>query len=259
MPNQDKDNQSLIDIFKTRIFSPIMSGFIISWLVINWEIPYATLFLSAEDIEPINKIDYIKCIIANYDCPQWELFWKPFLYAIVITLISPLLKYIIDYYIERIRKEYNFRLEKLQKNYFLLSERNTQYENSSKRIKEEFVNYLLNDTITFDKFLDGEWRVIFNPKHLEYHFVYYRDKKFFARDQNSKFLFECIYIGYNDERKAVLIEIDKRFDNGFSGLYTLKIEDRENLQFNSNAHGGNDIVLQRVSYYPENKYSGINI
>ncbi|MFN8417190.1 MAG: hypothetical protein U0U66_12740 [Cytophagaceae bacterium] len=260
MSEKEQDSQSLLELFKTRIFSPIMSGFIISWLVINWEIPYATLFLSAEDIEPINKVGYIKFIIKTYDHPQCNLFWFPLLFSIGFTLISPIIKYGTDYYIEWIKKKYILYTERLENNYFRLKDRNERLEESSKRIKQEFISLLLlSKKISFEEFMEGDWRIFFNMNndYKEYYSVFYRDNKFYARE-GSKFLFECVYVGYDDPQKAVLLEVKGRFDKGYEGRYILRLIDRENLQFNSFTQGGHDIILQRMSY-PNNQYSGINI
>ncbi|MGN6647410.1 MAG: hypothetical protein ACTHJT_12870 [Cytophaga sp.] len=249
MSSKEETNQSIMDVFKTRIFSPVMSGFIISWLVINWEIPYATLFLSAEDIAPINKIGYIKFVIKTYDRQQWMLVWKPSLFALGFTLILPVFKYGIDYYIEWIKKIYLRGIEKLQKDYPLLKERNQKIEESSRRIKDEFVDiFVVEKIISFEKFMKGTWRIIFNPTHQEFNSVYYADNKFYAQNENSKLLFECEYIGLNSQDNSVDLNINKRFDHGFEGRYRLMIADREKLIFRSIASPGYDISLYRVSY-----------
>src|SRR5690606_8544980 len=79
---------SINRLLRDRISSPLYSTFIISWLVINWKIPFLTFFVSEERIDS-NKIDYI---VSNY------LNWRyglglPLASTLILLLIIPFIDY----------------------------------------------------------------------------------------------------------------------------------------------------------------------
>lgn len=70
----------------TRLESPVSGTFILSWLVVNWQIPIALVF----GIDDINRITYIEKFlnVSNW----WYLVWIPLTSTAVFLLLLPLLR-----------------------------------------------------------------------------------------------------------------------------------------------------------------------
>lgn len=79
--------KSVSSIFVERVSSPFYGSFIFSWVVWNWKIVYLTIFISQENIKPLNKIEYI---LLHYNNLYYLLLW-PFLSAIFLVTVVPLL------------------------------------------------------------------------------------------------------------------------------------------------------------------------
>lgn len=77
--------KSVSSIFEERITSPFYGSFIFSWIIWNWKIIYLTIFVSQDNIQPSNKIDFILQNYANW----WHLIVLPFVSAVVLVTLVP--------------------------------------------------------------------------------------------------------------------------------------------------------------------------
>lgn len=87
IPMLNELRKSIASILYERTTSPLFGTLIVSWLVINWRIPYLTLFVSEETIKPISKIDFI---LANYSDPKF-IYYLPLASAFLLLTVVPLI------------------------------------------------------------------------------------------------------------------------------------------------------------------------
>jgi hypothetical protein len=79
--------KSIKAVLYERIKSPLSGSFLLTWIVWNWKIIYATFFISENKLEG-TRIDYI---INSSD--QLHLIWGPIASTIIILTIVPLISY----------------------------------------------------------------------------------------------------------------------------------------------------------------------
>ena len=75
--------KSINSILFERVTSPLFGTLTISWLLLNWRIPYLTLFVSESKIKE-TKIDYI---LSNYADVHFLITYPIISTAILITLV----------------------------------------------------------------------------------------------------------------------------------------------------------------------------
>jgi hypothetical protein len=81
----------ILENIKERLSNPLLFSFICSWLVYNWKIPIALFFYDIKQVnaEGCNTLsEYIQDKLDKTTLP----FFIPFLYAIFITLLIPIVK-----------------------------------------------------------------------------------------------------------------------------------------------------------------------
>lgn len=91
--------------FYERVKNPFMGSFIISWLIVNWRIPYVTFFLDNKDVKLLDitkdtKIEYIQTFI---DWPHF--FCWPLFGAIMYVTVVQLLAFGFSWIMERVAQQ----------------------------------------------------------------------------------------------------------------------------------------------------------
>lgn len=81
--------KSVNSILYERINSPFWGAVITSWIILNWEIIYVTLFIPSEKLTE-NKVEYIKEYSRNN---LDDLTWKPIVAVIFLLVVVPLISY----------------------------------------------------------------------------------------------------------------------------------------------------------------------
>lgn len=79
--------KSINSVLYERLTSPFWGTLVISWLAINWKIPYVTLFVSESKIST-TKIDWI---ISNCFQDNNQLFWFPLISTVGLLTIGQLI------------------------------------------------------------------------------------------------------------------------------------------------------------------------
>ncbi len=86
-----------IDVVKERFRNPLFANFILSWLLINWKIPYLTLFVNEKSLGGETKLEAIMSIIYDYaEYRDWKLWIFPLLSALCVIGIYPAIFNLIE-------------------------------------------------------------------------------------------------------------------------------------------------------------------
>lgn len=85
-----KEVKEFFQEFKHRISSPLFGSFIISWLLINWEIPITLLFYKQEYVYRDFKASYVDAIREYYSI--WRCILFPFLTSLFYTFVYPYIR-----------------------------------------------------------------------------------------------------------------------------------------------------------------------
>ncbi len=84
--------KSLSVLIRERLTSPFIFSFLISWLLINWEIPIAILFMNKTELVEGNYISFI----SNHILDRSKAINQPLVYALGYTILYPFLKVLIN-------------------------------------------------------------------------------------------------------------------------------------------------------------------
>src|SRR5690606_4964283 len=82
--------KSFFETFKERISNPLISSFIIAWLVVNWKITIGLLFYNIAELNRDGYISYIDLISKN-SCAI-NTFVIPLAWSLFYTFIYPRIK-----------------------------------------------------------------------------------------------------------------------------------------------------------------------
>jgi hypothetical protein len=138
--------EKITDFFKEikeRLSNPFISSFLISWMVVNWNLVVALMFYNREDFKLIGKkgfIDYAQGFTDDSD-----LFWTPLTIALGYTFVFPFLRNIIlasQAWFKRWGSQWNRRVSKgnlidIRKYMELRDEYKTRNEQLIKLVEEE--------------------------------------------------------------------------------------------------------------------------
>ncbi len=98
---------------KIRVSNPLISSFIISWLIINWRIPIALIFYKHDELCKDGLISYFDLIVKNFSTVNS--IYIPISAALIYTFVFPLIKTLISAfytYIQKISENWNLRISK---------------------------------------------------------------------------------------------------------------------------------------------------
>lgn len=88
--------REFFDDIKGRLSSPILGGFLISWIIFNWKIVIVLVFYKQEDLSLDNYVSYLDFINKHIDI--WLNLILPFSAAFLYTFMFPHIKaYIKEY------------------------------------------------------------------------------------------------------------------------------------------------------------------
>jgi hypothetical protein len=100
----DGEDFGLRDAFGSRLKSAFFGGFVISWLVLHWRLPYVTLFISGEHLGTVkgaehigSKLDYV------IDHLHHHCGWCHWLGPAFVALLAPWLIHLVDKGIEYVK------------------------------------------------------------------------------------------------------------------------------------------------------------
>lgn len=134
--------KDFLDDLKSRVSNPLLSSFLISWLVSNWKISYGLIFYSTHDLFINNYTSHEELVRKNLDC--WNSFFLPFLISIIYTFGFPFLREIIKYLHSRIVNYWESKtLEDTKENFISVQKYITIRENYHTLTKQ--VSEVIND------------------------------------------------------------------------------------------------------------------
>lgn len=144
--------KDFLDQIKIRLTNPLIFSFLISWVIIHWQIFVGAFYLTTNDLSElghINFLDFVKTSI------NWcNGFWYPLFSAIIYTVLSPLIRIAIQLFNTLINKKGNERIRKVAQEGFIQYEMYDtlllEVQNQRKR-NEEFTTELVKlDQINLD-------------------------------------------------------------------------------------------------------------
>lgn len=75
---------------KERLSNPLIYSYIISWLIINWQIPISLFFYSQKELKEDGFISYIDLISKKYSA--WSFIIYPLILALLYTFLFPFIR-----------------------------------------------------------------------------------------------------------------------------------------------------------------------
>lgn len=131
--------KDFLDQIKIRLTNPLIFSFLISWVIIHWQIFVGAFYLTTNDLSElghINFLDFVKTSINWYNG-----FWYPLFSAIIYTGISPLIRIWIQLFNTWINKMGNERIRKVAQEGFI------QYEMYDKILEEVQLQRKRNESL----------------------------------------------------------------------------------------------------------------
>lgn len=103
--------KDFLDQLKVRLTNPLIFSFLISWMVIHWQIILGAFYLTQDDLKALKYSNFLDFVAANIDWCNG--FWKPLFWALVYTFLSPIVRLGIQYFNTWITKIGNARIRKV--------------------------------------------------------------------------------------------------------------------------------------------------
>lgn len=103
---------SILENIKERLSNPLIFSFLISWILINWDVTVALLWYDPPQVDK-GHYSLIKYIADNTS--WWNSIWKPLLFAIGYTALIPIIKQFVSTFyiiIENAGDRYKIRYSK---------------------------------------------------------------------------------------------------------------------------------------------------
>lgn len=94
--------KELYNDLKSRVSNPLISSFIISWLIINWRIPVGFVFYKQTELINDGYKSYFELVSNNYSFLNYILY--PFIFSIVYTFGFPVIRTLISAFNTKIQK-----------------------------------------------------------------------------------------------------------------------------------------------------------
>ncbi|MGY4385653.1 putative metal-binding transcription factor (methanogenesis marker protein 9) [Pedobacter sp. UYP24] len=91
--------KEIYDEFKDRISNPFTGSFVISWIILNYQIPVGLIFYKQSELLLDTHRSFIALIADTYNVENMLIF--PFLFALIYTFLVPLLTTEIKVYLAK--------------------------------------------------------------------------------------------------------------------------------------------------------------
>lgn len=109
--------KDFLDQIKIRLTNPLIFSFLISWVIIHWQIFVGGFYLSPIDLEEQNYSNFLEFIAANVN--WWNGLIYPLCSAIVYTILSPPIRIGIQLFNTWINKFGNNQIRKVATDSFI--------------------------------------------------------------------------------------------------------------------------------------------
>jgi hypothetical protein len=109
--------KDFLDQLKVRLTNPLIFSFLISWMVIHWEIILGAFYLSPQDLDAFGCANFLDFVRAKID--WFNGLWEPFFYAVLYTILSPLMRIGVQYLNTSLNKWGNNHIRKVAKEGFI--------------------------------------------------------------------------------------------------------------------------------------------
>lgn len=111
------DFKDFLDQIKIRLTNPLIFSFLISWVIIHWQIFVGGFYLTTKDLEELGHANFLDFVQASINWSNG--IWYPLLSAIVYTVISPLVRIGIQLFNTWINKKGNDQIRKVASDSFV--------------------------------------------------------------------------------------------------------------------------------------------
>lgn len=228
------------EAIKQRLTSPVFGSFFISWLIINWQVPYVTFFVDKDKLSD-SKLDFIVDYLNTTS--HWCLITIPLLTTIIYIFAYPWLKYLIDLMMVKINSMFAVQVEKIQDKERTLQELNDRLNKENKTLSDEWRYMLSTKIISLNELFFGTWKVIFSDSMSEYKGCMFKANTFHTFDNNI--LFVILFKSSENDGRQIIVEITQRMDDGITGEYFLYLDKRDYIKLQSRSDFKSTIILSR--------------
>jgi len=156
--------ESIVERFK----SPVLGNLIFSWLIINWQIPYVTFFVSEKSIHPYTKIEYIRKILESYDCFYWTVYIFPLIATTFMIVAYPWALRGAEAIIMWSRFWFTRFEERKAKDFVIVKQLNEELIKFQEKINSDFRYRVLKQTYKLDDVFMGNWKIQFAHSGKEF-------------------------------------------------------------------------------------------
>lgn len=109
--------KDFLDQIKIRLTNPLIFSFLISWVIIHWQIFVGAIYLTTNDLAELGHINFLDFVAANVNWCNG--FWFPLLSALIYTAISPLIRIGIQLFNTWMNKIGNDQIRKVATDSFI--------------------------------------------------------------------------------------------------------------------------------------------
>ncbi len=217
-----------VEIIKDRLRSPILSNFMLSWLVINWEIPYVTFFIDEETLKNQTKIEFIHTLLAK-ECSWVNLLFLPFCGVIFMVLIYPWFANGADVALMYSKSWIKKYAERNSNSFKTISEVNKDLVKLNELTLNDFKLKILNHKITLEDIFTGKWKVeIFNPHEESFNCVFSGNK--FLNDKGTVLFLDNLEPVAQSGNFTGTIRVNFTDQKNESLMYNFSIDSRHKIR-----------------------------
>lgn len=103
--------------FKSRLTNPLIVSFIISWLIVNWQVPVGVLGYKLDELKVDGYKSYSDLIEKNSS--RWNYLWHPLIYAAIYTFLFPVVRMYIVAFLSYMKKKSDNWNTEIMKDYYV--------------------------------------------------------------------------------------------------------------------------------------------
>lgn len=129
---------------KIRLRNPLFASFILSWFIWNWKIWIGLFWLDSEALGRLNKKSYIEFVENELNIADG--FFNPLISAILIILVLPLIRNLIEMYQAWALNWGERRVTEISKTGVISIEKYIEKKNQLVKQHEEFKKMAANET-----------------------------------------------------------------------------------------------------------------
>jgi hypothetical protein len=229
--------EDILQALKSRFKSPVLGNFILSWLIVNWQIPYLTIFVDELNIRNKNKLFAVNAIIKGYgDAANCYLIYIPLVMTLLIVIGLPWLQTQVDkiaihfeYIIAKYKESKSIKYQSLDSSYKSL---NAEFQKLEENTRNELFEKFKNPNLNLAEVFIGKWTIeIFNNNSHQSYFncTFISDK--FVCDSGEVLRLYLSEFSYINQQFKATCNVTFASDLSNSIGYNLFIKSRSVINF----------------------------